>query len=85
MGEAALKVCFELVSQLRHKNISADIYLSGKKIQQGLQLADSEKATYCMVIGERELEAGQGELKEMATRQTQVVKLADLPQLLGQL
>ncbi len=84
MGEAALTVCFELASQLRHNNISADIDLSGKKIQQGLHLADSEKATYCMVVGERELEAGQAELKEMATRKVQVVSFSDLPKILGQ-
>jgi histidyl-tRNA synthetase len=84
MGEAALKMCFEIVSTLRHNNIAADIDLSGKKIQQGLQLADSEKATYCMVVGERELQTGQAELKEMATRKTQVVNLGDLPKILGQ-
>lgn len=84
MGEKALEACFELVMQLRHNNIAADIDLSGKKIQNGLQLAGSERAKYCLVIGERELQTQQAELKEMATRETRMISLAELPKILSQ-
>jgi histidyl-tRNA synthetase len=69
IGEEGLKKSFELVSQLRHEKIAAEIDLSGKKIQHGLQLAHSLNATYAVVIGEQELQAGIVQLKTMATRE----------------
>jgi histidyl-tRNA synthetase len=78
MGEAAMSRAFELLTELRHRGIPADIDLSGKKIQHGLHLANSEGARYVVVIGETELSSGDAELKEMATRTGTKVALTSL-------
>lgn len=69
IGEAALQMCFEWVSLLRHENIAAEIDLSGKKMQHGMQLADQVHAEYAVVLGENELKTKVVQLKKMATRQ----------------
>ena len=52
--------------------------LSGKKIQHGLQLANAENARFSVVIGDREMETGEVEIKEMATRTGQKISLSKL-------
>jgi histidyl-tRNA synthetase len=78
MGDKAAEACFALLCRLRHQGIAAGIDLSGKKIQNGLQLANAENARYSAVIGDRELETGEVELKEMATRTVQKMTLSKL-------
>ncbi len=78
LGPKALHACFLLVAQLREEGISAEIDLSEKKVQQGLKLADSTKSKFCVVLGERELETGEIELKEMASRTSQTLPFHDL-------
>lgn len=69
MGQEAAKVCFELVCNIRHEGIAAEIDLSGKKMQHGLQLASQLGAEYAVIIGDEELKNGIIKLKNMATRE----------------
>lgn len=85
MGEAASDACFTLLCRLRHHGYAVEMDLSGKKIQHGLQLANSENARYCAIIGDRELEAGEIEIKEMATRTAQKTSLSKLESFLKDL
>lgn len=78
MGEAASEACFALLCRLRHQGIAAEMDLSGKKIQHGLQLAGVENARYSVVIGDREMETGEVEIKEMAARTGQKIALSEL-------
>lgn len=78
IGEEALHLCFELTSRLRHENISAEIDLSGKKMQHGLQLASQLNANFVVVIGEEELKSNTIKLKNMATRESENYALSDL-------
>ncbi len=78
LGEASLSWSFELVCILRHENIRAEIDLSGKKMQHGLQLANQLQADYCLVIGDDELTHKTGKLKKMATRESIDVSLNNL-------
>lgn len=78
LGETSLEYCFDLLCKLRHEGIAADMDLSGKKVQHGLQLANAEGADYSVVIGDRELETREVELKHMASRQTQKINLSEL-------
>jgi histidyl-tRNA synthetase len=78
MGEESTRLSFHLISTLRHQGISAEIDLSGKKIQHGLQLANELGATYAAVIGEEELNTKQLKLKNMSTRETIEIPLEKL-------
>jgi len=85
LGQEALDKCFELVCALRHAKIPAEIDLAAKKVQHGLQLASAEEAVYSAVVGDRELQTGEIELKEMATRQGRKTTLAELVPLIKEL
>jgi len=78
MGETASDTCFALLCRLRHHGIAVEIDLSGKKIQHGLQLANAENARYVAIVGDREMETGEVEIKEMATRTAQKISLSKL-------
>jgi histidyl-tRNA synthetase len=78
MGEVASEACFALLCRLRHHGIAVEMDLSGKKIQNGLQLANAENARYSVIVGDRELETGEVEIKEMATRTAQKIPLSKL-------
>jgi histidyl-tRNA synthetase len=78
LGEASLSWSFELVCKLRHEHIRAEIDLSGKKVQQGLQLANHLQADFCLVIGDEELAQKTGKLKKMTTRESFDVSLDSL-------
>ncbi|MFI5333576.1 MAG: histidine--tRNA ligase [Chlamydiales bacterium] len=78
LGEAALRFCFEMLCKLRHEGISAEMDLSGKKVQHGLQMANALRASYVLVVGDSELASQEASLKEMDTRKTIPVKLSQL-------
>jgi histidyl-tRNA synthetase len=70
MGQEALDLCFQLLCELRHEGFSAEIDLSGKKVQHGLQMASHTHANYAIVLGEDELKTKMIKLKNMATRES---------------
>lgn len=70
IGEEAMHFAFQALSQLRHEKVPADIDLSGKKIQHGLQLANELNAVYALIIGDEELSRKAVKLKHMATRES---------------
>jgi histidyl-tRNA synthetase len=76
--EQAMHFAFELVCRLRHEKIPAEIDLSGKKIQHGLQLANQLNAEYAVVIGEEELSSKVIKIKNMATRESADCTLSEL-------
>jgi histidyl-tRNA synthetase len=68
IGEAAKDFCFNITSQMRHLNIPCEIDLSGKKIQQCLQMANHLQAEFCIIIGDQELETQRAQIKNLNTR-----------------
>ncbi len=78
MGQAAVDQCFELLLQLRKVHIAADMDLSGKKIQHGLQRAAFLSATYAVVVGEEEMQTGMVQLKNMQTREILSVSFKEI-------
>lgn len=67
MGTKAFSVCFSLLHQLREEGLAGEMDFSGKKLGKSIQLADELGSTYCIVIGDTEIETNTIELKELAT------------------
>ena len=78
MGEKARKFCFEQVSQLRHQGIAAELDLSAKKIQNGLQMANHIHAELCIIIGDQELDTQIAQIKNLNTRQSLETPFAEI-------
>ncbi len=78
LGEKGLEVCFQKTLSLRHQGWKVEIDLSGKKIQHGLQLANTLRAAFCVVVGDEELGQQTIEVKEMETRSAHQISWTDL-------
>ena len=75
MGEAAGVRAFRLASLLRERGISAQCDLMGRSLKAQMKYANKLKARYVVVIGEDELQRGEGLLKSMDTGETTPVRL----------
>ena len=78
MGDAAKEAAFPILHNLRENGIAAEMDFSGKKINKVMQYANQIQAEYVVVIGDKEIESGQVELKEMATGTTKSIPMQHL-------
>ncbi len=70
LGEEAKEKCFALATLCRRHHLSAEIELSSKKVQTGLQNASKVNSAYCAIIGSDELSSNQISVKHLETRQS---------------
>lgn len=85
-GETARQHNLQLLAELRRAGIAADMDLSGRSIKAQFKLADREKATHTLVVGDSELQAGTVALKSMSTGQQIEISRSDVvPRLLQML
>lgn len=78
LGDKAKDVCFELVFQLRHQNIAAEMDWNPKKVGKSLEHAGAIRATFALVLGEEELSSKSIKLKVLATREEIPLTLEEL-------
>lgn len=78
LGKACEAVAFAIVCELRHAGFATEIALSGRKIQQGLQLANEIGARYAILIGDEEIAKGIASVKDLSTRHSTEVPLDSL-------
>jgi histidyl-tRNA synthetase len=83
LGEAAKKPSFTLLHNLRQLGLAVEMDFTSKKLPKMMQQADQMKAQFVMVIGDKEINSGEIELKEMATGIKTKVLLKDLPAILS--
>ena len=67
LGDAAKDANWQLLRELRSSGIAADLDPTGRSAKSQFKLADREKATWVVTVGDSELAAGIVELKEMKT------------------
>jgi histidyl-tRNA synthetase len=82
LGDEAVSYAFEIVQTLREAGISADLRLQEGKVGKGFARADELNARFAAAIGEREIETGRIELKDMASKEKTEVPLSSLVRLL---
>ena len=78
LGQQAVLSCFSLVKELRSKGFIALQDMSGKKLKHAMQLANDSRAEYTIVLGDREIEEGICELKEMDTGHVRKLPIAEV-------
>jgi len=67
-----------LLSILRQKGISAEIYPEVVKIKKQMSYADTNKIAYVAIAGESEMQEGKITLKNMTTGEQQLIDAGDL-------
>ncbi len=78
MGASAARRVVTLVAQLRREGIAADHVFGSKGLKNSMKAADRSGARFALVVGERDLEAGVAQVKELATGEQTAVALADV-------
>ncbi|WP_394971477.1 histidine--tRNA ligase [uncultured Croceitalea sp.] len=84
-GVAESKAALKLISSLRSNGIKADLYPSNTKVQKQFKYADKRNVPYVILLGEKELEAGQCIIKNMQTGEQIAYNLNSLNDLVSEL
>jgi len=66
-GEPARDANLKLLGELRAAGIVADMDLGRRSMKSQIKLADRERATVCVIVGETELASNQVAVKDLAT------------------
>ncbi|SDO72256.1 histidyl-tRNA synthetase [Klenkia soli] len=78
LGAEAKKLAVRLVGQLRAAGVSADTVYGDRGLKGAMKAADRSGAAQVVVIGDRDLAEGVGQLKTMATGEQVAVPLGEL-------
>ncbi len=80
MDEPSRRQAFLLAAQLRRAGVSCEVDLMERSLKAQFKYADKRGARFVAVIGERELEEGAAEVKDMRNSSSERVKFQSLAQ-----
>jgi histidyl-tRNA synthetase len=83
LGEAARDRAFHLMQELRGRDVAAEMDLAGRSLKAQMTQADRYGAVYAVILGDRELESGEAQVRRMADGSQERVALQDLASLLA--
>ncbi len=78
LGLQAQRLCLRLIRKLRKAGLRCEMDFLGRSLKSQLREANRERASFALVIGDRELETGEANLKEMESGQELKVNWADI-------
>ena len=77
LGDTARRRLIVLAAALRRAGVRVDLAYGGRGLKGAMKAADRSGARFALVLGERDLEAGQVGLKDLATGEQAAVPLDD--------
>jgi histidyl-tRNA synthetase len=83
LGVAAKQLVVKLVAQLRERGVAADLAYGERGLKGAMKGADRSGARLALVIGDRDIDAGVGQLKDLVSGEQDAVPLADLVGTIG--
>ncbi|WP_406689537.1 histidine--tRNA ligase [Saccharopolyspora sp. ID03-671] len=78
MGETAKTKLVAAAGGLRAHGVRVDLAYGGKGLKGAMKAADRSGARFALVLGERDLESGSAQLKELTTGEQRAVSLESL-------
>lgn len=78
LGEAAKSRLVGLAGELRAAGVRFDLAYGARGMKGAMKAADKSGAKFALVLGERDIEAGVAQLKELASGDQRAVPLADV-------
>lgn len=69
---------FEIASMLREAMIPTEIDIVGRTVSKALSDADRRKINYAIIVGPEELKEGKAVLRNLATREQQIIDIKSL-------
>jgi histidyl-tRNA synthetase len=78
IGDSAIPTALELTFQLRKRGIIVDFEVMGRTTSRALQHADRKHAAYAIILGPKELTAGEVTLRDMKSRKQSQIGIEDI-------
>ena len=78
LGEAESKAAYNLLQQLRSNKIKAEIYHEAAKFDKQFKYAERNNIPYIIIIGSKELEAGNCVIKNISTGKQETIEQPEL-------
>jgi histidyl-tRNA synthetase len=78
LGAEAKRVAVTLVGRLRQAGIAADTVYGDRGLKGAMKAADRSGASHAVVIGERDLADGVGQLRDLRTGEQTAVPVGEL-------
>ncbi|NJP26499.1 histidine--tRNA ligase [Microbispora hainanensis] len=82
LGEEARRRVFPLVSELRRAGLAVDMAFGGRGVKGAMKAADRSGARYALILGDRDIEAGAVQVKDLTTADQTAVPFAEVVQFL---
>ena len=79
LGPRAQNISFCLTNELRRAGISAAMDYSDKSLKSQMKRADKLNSSYTLIFGDKEIDEKRVELRDMKTKNQQVLSLDNLP------
>lgn len=80
LGSRAQKISFGLTNELRRAGISAAMDYAGKSLKSQMKRADKLNSSFTLIFGDKEIDERRVELRDMKTKNQQVLSLDNLPE-----
>jgi len=78
LGEKAQKLAFEWIHRLRVNRVSAEMDYADKSLKAQLKKADKLNSSFTLILGDKEIETEQFILRNMKTKDQEVLPLEGL-------
>ena len=78
LGERAQKMAFGLTNELRRAGISTEMDYSDKSLKSQMKRADKLKASFTLILGDKEIDEKRVELRNMNTKNQQILPMNNL-------
>lgn len=80
LGSRAQKISFSLTNELRRAGISAAMDYADKSLKSQMKRADKLNSSFTLIFGDKEIDERRVELRDMKTKNQQVLSLDNLPE-----
>ncbi|WP_433500898.1 histidine--tRNA ligase [Sphaerimonospora sp. CA-214678] len=78
LGEEARRRVFPLVAALRRAGVAVDMSFGGRGVKGAMKAADRSGARYAVIVGDRDIEAGAVQVKDLTTADQTAVPFAEV-------
>ena len=75
LGVEASELCYRLMGELRGSGLRVDMDLESRSLKSQMKQADRAGSDYVLIVGDKELDAGAGLLRDMHTKEQVAVAL----------
>jgi len=78
LGDAAREKAFSLMQELRKQGVAAEMDFEGRSLKAQMSMADRLGTNYVVILGDREMETGQAQVRRLATGEQEQAPLDNL-------